>query len=317
MKVLRILALATGSVAGSAAFALDVTIGATNQTGINNAINQVAAAGGGTVFMNAGTYTITGSVLMKGKVALDGVGTSTYVRGTSSSNTFHNIECSTDNSDNMTVRDMKVDTWLGTGIGVHITASTINDDNNRIIAVEQFNSNSHGINGGGQNALTIQNCYVHTSGNVNGPSHNFYWRRYNNVNISGTRSLDSRGCGFKMSWGTSLTFTSCTCTGNDQDGIITQHTTDQPVSGVNVNSCTLTSNNRGTYLFGAGLHVNSTTANNNTTAGLYVNANPASPSSDMHNNNACGNGGGHDYDIHGYVSWTGSSYNNKKCGVVQ
>jgi hypothetical protein len=290
--------------------ALNVTINPGDQSVINNAINQVAAAGGGSVFMNSGTYTISGTVVMKGKVALDGTGSATYIRGSSSANTFANIECVTGNSDNMTLRDFRLDTWDGTGIGLHISSSNVDDDNNSINNVEQFHSSEDGINGGGQSHLSIVNSYVHDSGGGN-LYHNSYWRRWTYPSVSGTRSLNSRCCGFKWSWGDHLTI-SATCTGNGCDGIITQTTTSQPTTDVTVNSSTLNSNNHGTYLFGYRLHVNSSTANSNTTSGFYVND---SSSGDMHNNNACSNP--LNYDIHGSVAWKGSTYNNKACGVVQ
>ncbi len=289
-------AAALTCLAASAAQALNVTINPTNQTGINNAINQVAAAGGGTVFMNAGNYTITGTVAMKGKVAMDGAGASTVVRGTSSSNTFHNIDCGTDNSDNMTVRDLKVDTWDGSGIGVHFTASTISDDNNAIINVEQFHSASHGINGGGQNNLRVQNTYVHDSG---GGSlyHNQYWRRWSYPSFTGNRSLNSRVCGFKMSWGNNLTFSGNTCTGNGADGIIAQHTSSQPNLDITVSSCTLSSNNTGTMLYGDGMKVTGSTARSNRVQGFYINNNPCTRAGYIQNSTACYNA--YNFDPHG------------------
>src|SRR5205085_1761260 len=85
-------AIASVALANSA-LALNVTINPGNQTVINNAINKVAAAGGGSVFMNSGSYTLSGSILMKGKVTLDGSGSATYIRVGSSADTYMGVDC--------------------------------------------------------------------------------------------------------------------------------------------------------------------------------------------------------------------------------
>ena len=303
-------AIASVALANSA-LALNVTINPGNQTVINNAINKVAAAGGGSVFMNSGSYTLSGSILMKGKVTLDGSGSATYIRVGSSADTYMGVDCGINNSDNMTVRDFRLDSWGSGGIGIHFTTSDGSGDYNSIYNVENYSTRSDGINGGGQNHLSIANSYVHSCGG-GGLYHNSYWRRWSYPSITGTRSLNSGCCGFKSSWGDHMTFSGNTCTGNTCDGFITQTTTSQPVTDVTVGTSTLNSNGRGTYAFGYRLHVNGSTANSNVGSGFYVND---SSSGDMSNNNACSNGGGHDYDLHGTVLFTGR--NNKKCGVVQ
>jgi hypothetical protein len=214
----------------------------------------------------------------------------------------------------MTVRDLRLDTWDGSGIGVHYTNGDGSGDNNTILSVEQWHTKADGMNGGGQKGLKVTNCYVHDSGE-SPYFHNMYWRRWVDPVISGSRFDNSRSCGVKMSWGDNLQFTSNQATGNVDDGLITQHTAAQPNTLVYVTNSTFTGNKRGVAYFGNEVHVNGCTSNSNVWNGFYI----GGGGGDMYNNNACGNASGQswaDYDVHGAVLYKGVTYNNKKCGVV-
>jgi polygalacturonase len=287
--------------------ALNITVPAgSDQNAINGAIDQVAAAGGGTVYLQNGTYKISGSIYMKPNVTLDGAGQgSTIIRPNKPRTSFHNVDASLDDYDNMTVKDLTVDSYNGSGIGVHYTTSNNTGDNNSIVNVEQMNSSSHGINGGGQNRLTMQNCYVHDSGG-GGNTHNVYWRRWSYPSVTGNRSDNSAICGFKMSWGDHLTFSGNTCANNAAEGVITQHTSSQPVYDVSVMNCTFNNNGDGTELYGQNLKVDGCTARSNGRYGFYVN-NYCGAGADgyIDNSTACYNP--YDFDPHGCTGMSGNT----------
>lgn len=164
-----------------------ITTGTNDHTTINNAIDAVSAAGGGIVFLKAGTYTLpnssTGYILMKSNVTLQGAGINktVLVGGTTElSNNSTSVGVITTAAQsgagastsktthlNMVIKDMTIKPYNG-GYGI----TCYNITGLKIENVETFTPTSSPtlIKAGiqirfGAN-VSVNNCYVHdTHGN--------------------------------------------------------------------------------------------------------------------------------------------------------
>jgi polygalacturonase len=90
-----------------------------DKAAIQNAIDTAYAAGGGDVFVPAGTYLISGSLYLKSNVRLRGVGSGSIIKATDSANMV-SIEQAT----NAEVRDLKLDGNVHSGSGVRMVGSS-------------------------------------------------------------------------------------------------------------------------------------------------------------------------------------------------
>lgn len=106
---------------------------AANLTAINEAITAASDAGGGTVYLPAGTYSISNSIVMKSNVSLKGDGFSTIIQQASdSSNSIGIINDDTTNgNDDIVLSNFVLDCNSGnrggaTNVGIRMIASDAN-----------------------------------------------------------------------------------------------------------------------------------------------------------------------------------------------
>jgi hypothetical protein len=90
-----------------------------DKAAIQNAIDTAYAAGGGDVFVPAGTYLISGALYLKSNVRLRGVGSGSIIKATASANMV-----SIEQAVNAEVRDLKLDGNVHSGSGVRLVGSS-------------------------------------------------------------------------------------------------------------------------------------------------------------------------------------------------
>lgn len=277
---------------------------------IQSAIDQVNAAGGGSVFLQAGTYTISAPLRMRSNVALDGAGSgATIIQNTGSSATYNLITENSDNLTDVTLRDFALngrDSAAGNGI--------IFDDPLRghlrfnLLNLEVRDVHEMGIHPKGHNGLVQANNYVHDSGQVS-LLHNQYLRRTDNVNISGSRFQNSPlGDGCKLTIWVGATVTDSTFVGNRNRGFRTQ---DVNSNGNFRNNVALDNAWDGMEIVGSDTIIESNQAHRNgwdTASSFRYGIRTPGGSGEVRNNNASANGGPN-YDIHGSFTFTGNTQN--------
>jgi parallel beta-helix repeat protein len=229
------------------AYALDVTV----QPGqsIQSALQSVAAAGGGTVTLAAGVWTLTSSIQIPGSnITLTGQGSATVIKGPSTpyvwnlilvngQKTLHDITISNLMLDGQVPKSAAFDAnnaYSVAGGGLNEAAKgfeLVDATNLKILNVEVKNT-AEGLATGSINGLTIDRSYFHDNGiMVHGNDglawHNAYLWGSTNVAITNSRFLNSwAGDGLHINGpgSNSITVDSSTFVGNYRLGIHAQQT---------------------------------------------------------------------------------------------
>lgn len=186
---------------------------------IQHAIDSVATAGGGTVNLASGTYTITATLKIKSGVTLSGVGTpNTTITG----GNFNIIENATEGLSNVTIQNLKITGTKSINCyGILIQAGT-NFHHNVIVQNVQITSVGMGAHFKRVIGLTVTNCNIHDNA---GPGmedyfHNLYIRSCTNVNVTTTQTNNSTtGNGMNFSYDTTVVVSGCTANNNYFRGI--------------------------------------------------------------------------------------------------
>lgn len=214
--------------------ALDVNVPAGGN--IQAAINQVAAAGGGSVNLTNGTWTLMNSLQMKSFVTLNGMGTNTILQGPL---TIYNYPLVSDGGveplTNITVQNLVIDGRLPAGARLtHIDAdgpyenvlailfdAYTYDHRNILIHNVEAKNVGMGVHVKGTTGLVITNCYFHDNGISYWGSHNLYLRRDNDVVVTHTRSEYAHvGVGIHVAGGhRNWLFEKCVFIGNNGPGM--------------------------------------------------------------------------------------------------
>lgn len=293
---------------------LNVPAGAATAT-IQSAIDQVSAAGGGTVNLAAGSYSLTTTLNMKNNVKLNGAGrpaTSITIGN------FTGIGASSEGLYNLTVQNLKL---VGTGEqgstnchGIIFSSGNTYFTNVTISNVEIAQCGGMGAHFKRVNGINILNANIHNSGGF-AYMHNLYLYSCNSAYINEVQSTDSfAGMGLHINGNNNnINVYSSTFSSNAGFGIYVQ-TIDGTFrfSDINVtlqgNTCNGNGNSSGNHsdgikFTGTNGRIDSNTCNNNLAAGIRTGPNG---SGYMNNNTATGNPAGN-YVIQGW--WWGSNNN--------
>jgi autotransporter-associated beta strand protein len=197
---------------------------------INAAIQQVNAAGGGTVNLAAGNWTISSPINMLSNVSLVGAGeNSTSLVSTGG---FNVIQETADGENNMAVQNLNI-VGVSTNTssnGVYIDAGSTYNTNITISNVGVEDCGGIGCQLKRCNTFLIAGCDFQSNG-ITDLDHNCYCFDVNSGSITNSQFLNSPdGSGIHLNTdadgGTcdNVTISGCVCSGNGQDGMDIQGT---------------------------------------------------------------------------------------------
>ncbi len=230
------------------------------QTTINSAISAVSAAGGGIVYLEDGTYIISGSVTIASNVTLEGAGANTVIElenGANAAVTMINIGSSTSNVvvKDLTLNGNKANQTSGSTYGVNdVTNSTPGVQLNHL-SVENMYGSAYGVMlaGSGTGSDSVTNSYIASNAGIG------VYSSTANAFIADNVITGNSGKGIDVT-GAGTTITSNTVTSNSSYGIYATSG-----KGMVVSNNTIASNTSyGMYLLGApGLSVTGNSLTNN------------------------------------------------------
>jgi polygalacturonase len=253
-----------GNVSASA-----LTVSITPSNSLQSAIDQVAAAGGGTVKLAAGTYNIYATTKLKSNVTLSGAGNpATTLVGMGN---FDVLQQSAEGLSNITIKNLKITgqhNYLCHGIIVEALSVYHSNINLTNVQVRDCGMGVHlkRVNGG-----AATSCNFHTNGAYAGTLgfQNLYIRESTSYTVSGTNMSNcSTSSGLHLG-GTcvNVSVKSNTLNSNYQYGI---NITDLP-SGLVIDRNTCNSNNEyGIVSWGGSGSITNNTCYSNGTGGYLI-----------------------------------------------
>jgi parallel beta-helix repeat protein len=202
---------------------VSVPAGASTST-IQSAIDNASNAGGGTVTLASGTYTITAPIMLKSNVTLDGAGKNvTVLKRNASSNLGANGVLSTSTSGgviNIIVKDITIDGNSFIDPNTHPDPGSITnygtliqgpDNSNDKILFDNFKIKNAptGLHIKGSTNVTIQNSDFNNNGGAYLYWHNMYLRRVSKVLVkNNVMSYSTSGNGLNLSYSDNVTIDS-------------------------------------------------------------------------------------------------------------
>jgi len=265
---------------------------------IQAAIDSVAAGGGGTVNLAAGTWTITSSIRLKANVILNGAGDPNTTITSNTPMTL--ITTDQEGLANLTIQNLKI---IGipndsASIGIWIASLNAYFKNVKISNVQVTNCGGIGVHIKRADSASVLNCNLNNNG-CTVYYHNIYVRESTHITISGNLLTGSpNGTGIHVAGVCShLTITGNTVTNNGIAGMNIQDSPDiifiqnNTVSGNGVNH--ISGHGDGISFTGTNATIESNTTNNNYEGGIHT----WNGSGSVTYNHATGNG--INYNIHG------------------
>jgi polygalacturonase len=249
MKIKHLSPFATSITAMISVFLLELpssalTVNITPTSSIQQACDQVNAAGGGTVNLSSGVYTIYSTVELHSNITVSGVGAGqTIIKGPASGYSWPIVEVTGDNIHNVTIQRLTIDGNIAQGwwnnlnnpyktqCGIHLFCPTANASGAFNINNVEVHNCTEGIGGGNINGVTIYNCAVHDNGVIVASGlyqHNLYFNSCSNVLLNQSGFYNSwGGCGIHLSapygYGDHWTIINCgNITSNSEDGMLIQ-----------------------------------------------------------------------------------------------
>ena len=168
-----------------------------DQVQINQALSDVSAAGGGTVYLAAGTYTVDAAVSVPANVVLVGTGNGTVIQLGNFGSTSVSIDAISIAGSDATVRDLSVNgrksiNTNGTQTGISISTATVTNVTVDRVMVHDFKSN--GIYSGTMSDGRIVNSNFDSNG-----SYGIYLIAGEGVTVSANSASGNGSAGIAMS----------------------------------------------------------------------------------------------------------------------
>jgi len=221
--------------------------------GLQAAINAAANAGGGTVQLASGNYTLNTTVVPKSNVFITGAGQgvtflnrgSSFVYPTGStsptwtgliysnnpSGGVHDIKFSALSVNGALSDTQRASQWPGFyGVSIESDATVANHNFRIQFSSVEIKNSGQGVECKGTTEVTLTNGWYHNNGGGNLFFHNVYFRRCGDITVDGILSNYSGAHGLKVAGGTSnytnessnVTVKNCTISNNDYcDGYFT------------------------------------------------------------------------------------------------
>ncbi len=206
-----------------------------DQIQINQALSAVSAAGGGTVYLMPGTYTVDASITMPSNVILAGSGTASLVQLGNFGNTEVTISAiDISNTTGATIRNLKLDgrKSLNTnGFQYGINASTISWGTVNNVTVSNFRTTGIFIGTGDNTMIQSNQAYSNEDGITVGGS---------SMVVTGNTVVDSTSYGIRGRYATDSVFSNNTIGGTTPTGMHLRGGTRSTVVG-NAIASTITS----------------------------------------------------------------------------
>ncbi|MBT8226167.1 MAG: right-handed parallel beta-helix repeat-containing protein [Dactylosporangium sp.] len=226
---------------------------------IQAAVDEVAAVGGGTVLLGAGTHVIAAPIRLRSQVALVGRSSAstdhTTIQNAAGPDMVIMLDGRAGGLDNVVLANLTVDCALteaqrsypadpGTNYGIYITDTAA--VNSRILLDGvQVTSCTVGFHSSGTTDLTVRDSNVHDNGGWTRYSHNADLRRVSRVLLeNSTFTAATAGTGLDVAHGHNVTVRGVTASGNAFRGIRFTGS-----SHVDVISCTTADNVGGGIVF--------------------------------------------------------------------
>ncbi|HEX9046085.1 MAG TPA: hypothetical protein VF988_03585 [Verrucomicrobiae bacterium] len=242
-----------GVIAGSALNVYSLTVSVAPNGNIQGAINQVAAAGGGTVNITSGTATISTALTIPGNVTINGAGNPSTTLNLSSSITSAGFQATSSTWSGITVQNIKIQ---GAGASVNqngVDLSTGSGSNGKMSNVQALNT---GYDGGklAYSNGSVTSCNFHNCGN-SAYYHCFYLLGGSYSVLSGNNmnySLNGSGLHVNnwMAVNGSQSVNNIT-SNNGQNGHSFTANTSNAYNNITINGCTANSNGGGPGTAGA------------------------------------------------------------------
>ena len=201
---------------------------------IQAAIDDLAATGGGTVALTAGTHQVTTPIQLRSNVTLSGhssTGTNpTTLHNAAGSDMVAMLDGSSGGLSNVIIQRIKVDCALtavqrgstanpGKNYGVYITDTVAPNDRILLDSV-QITACAVGFHTRGTSDLTVRNCDIHHNGGSSRAFHNVYLRGVSRARLeSSTFNGSNSGNGLDVSYSDNITVFQVTANGNAVRGI--------------------------------------------------------------------------------------------------
>ncbi|WP_066219891.1 T9SS type A sorting domain-containing protein [Formosa haliotis] len=204
---------------------LSTTLWATDETvlpgeSIQEAIDNVAASGGGIVTLVKGTHVITTPVRIKSNVTLQGEGNWESLLQTTVN--MNMIIADAEGLKNLTIQNLAIQgTNAINGGGIQITSQGVDHENIKIINVHCFET-GWGVHIKGTKNLLVQDCLFERNGTAGkeGYAHNMYLRRVYGAEVRDSQFLNSTSAnGINISYSEDIKVYNCEMSGNYFRGV--------------------------------------------------------------------------------------------------
>ncbi len=215
---------------------VDVSVG----DNIQEAVDRVAAAGGGMVNLGAGIHQISTSIKMKSNVTLSGAGHSETTINTSK--VIKSIEQASEGLRNVTIQNLTITGVVVNGShAIHLVSYRTDHRHIKLLNVHASRT-GWGVHIKGAQDVIIRNCEFTKNGakGKEGYAHNLYLRRCKNALVSHTKLIGSTtGNGCNISYSKNITLDRCEVLNNYFRGIRAADT-----DGYTVTNCRIGGNGK-------------------------------------------------------------------------
>lgn len=236
-----------GAVICTAVNVYGLTVNVAPNGNIQGAINQVAAAGGGTVNITSGSATISSALTIPGNVTINGAGNPTTTLNLSSSITSSGFQATSSTWSGITVQNIKVQ-GAGTSVNQNcVDLSTGNGNAGKMSNVQALNAGYDGGKLGYPNG-SVTSCNFHNCGNT-AYYHSFYLLGGTYSVLSGNNmNYSLNGSGLHVNNWMAVNGTQSlnnTTSYNGQNGHSYTANTSDPNNNLLINGCTANNNGGG------------------------------------------------------------------------
>jgi parallel beta-helix repeat protein len=200
-----------------------VTDGAGDDVQIQAALDAVGDAGGGVVWLRAGTYSLSEQLSIPSGIMLVGEGFATVIIAADGLDDDLMVNSDQVNgNENIVLRDFKLDgnrAAQSGGTGIYFDGTSTHSTNFLVENVWVTNTHSHGLHPKRTDVLRIRDCRFTDCGTSASLDHGIYLLDSDDAVIEGVISTDNAANGINAKQGTRLSVANCVARDNGGRGI--------------------------------------------------------------------------------------------------